>query len=207
MSTRPVIAIDGDGVLLNYNRTFGALWEAHFGVELEAVEPRAYHAVNFWGVEAPEKGHAFWDIFDAHGWSSMPPMPGALEACERLHAAGYELVCVTSMPEHRAEHRLQNLQSLGFPIDRVIATNRAPVRGANPKKEALEALLPSWFVDDELRKLKDLPAEISLVLVDPGHPDTPNPAELPRDHLSMEVHSLEEFAEKLLGSYYPSKVD
>jgi phosphoglycolate phosphatase-like HAD superfamily hydrolase len=193
-----LIALDADGVLLDYNRAFGMLWCDYFGCELEIVEPKAYHATNFWGVEPPDKGHEFWNYFDHHGWHAMPAMEGAVEACLALAREGHDLVCVTSMPTHRAGERLANLQALGFPIERVIATGSAADAGANPKKEAIEALCPDWFVDDELRKLKDLAPDICLALVDPGHPDCPNAGQQ-RRHLAMTVPSLAEFAKALLN--------
>ena len=168
-----LIALDADGVLLDYNRQFGRVWERHFGQAPVCVEPRAYHATHYWGLTAPEAGHGFRDTFDQEGWNTMPAMPGAVEACRRLVAAGHRLVCVTSMPAHREEHRLANLRAEGFPIERVIATGSCANKMANPKREAIQALGPDWFVDDELRKLKDLPG-VKCVLVDPDHPDSPN---------------------------------
>lgn len=192
-----LIALDADGVLLDYNRGYGGVWEKHFGVAPELCEPRAYHATTYWGVENPPKDHAFWEQFDREGWANMPAMPGALEACLRLSQAGHTLVCVTSMPEHRAEMRLANLKELGFPIERVIATGTPEDKTINPKKQAIEALQPDWFVDDELRKLKDLPG-VRTVLIDPEHPDTPN-LNQEDSYLSLRVADLAAFAEAVLG--------
>ena len=192
-----LIALDADGVLLNYNQAYGVQWAQHFGEEPVCVEPRAYHATTYWGLEAPEKGHAFWDAFDKSGWTSMPSMEGAVEACKRLVAAGHRLVCVTSMPAHRQADRLRNLQALGFPIEEVIATGSCGNRLDNPKKAAIEALKPDWFVDDELRKLKDLPG-VNCVLVDPIHPDSPNEGQ-DDSFVTWRVHSLAEFADHLLA--------
>lgn len=198
MNSQPlVIALDADGVLLNYNQAFGALWSAHFGGDpLTVQDQTAYHATRYWGVEAPERGDVFWDYFDKNGWRTMPAMEGAIEACKALVAAGHTLVCVSSMPEHRADDRLHNLQTLGFPIERMIATGSRFGSTANPKKEAIEALKPDWFVDDELRKLKDLDG-VKLVLIDPGHSDCPNRGQS-RDFVHMVVPTLADFAKNLL---------
>ena len=196
MNTKSLlIALDADGVLLDYNRGFGNMWKEYFKQPVEECDPRAYHAARYWGVEPPERGHGFWDHFDQNGWRTMPAMPGALEACKILDESGHRLVCVTSMPEHRAGDRLYNLHSLGFPIERVIATGSKFGCTSNPKKEAIEALGPDWFVDDELRKLKDLEG-INLVLINPGHSDCPNRGQA-RDFLHMEVANLLEFAEHI----------
>lgn len=192
-----IIGVDCDGVLLDYNRGYGAMWEQYFGVTLSENEPLAYHATHFWGLEALAKDHGFWDHFDQHGWSNMPAMPGAVEACQRLAAAGHTLVCITSMPAHRAEMRLANLKALDFPIEQVIATGSHADRTANPKREAIEILKPDWFVDDELLKLKDL-GRVRCVLIDPGHPDSPNEGQ-DNSFLEVSVSSLSAFADFLLG--------
>lgn len=193
-----LIALDADGVLLDYNRQFGKVWGEHFGQAPVCVEPRAYHATTYWGVEAPGHDHPFWSAFDQGGWSTMPAMEGAVDACRRLVAAGHHLVCVTSMPTHREAERLANLQALGFPIERVIATGHCKDKTANPKKQAIEALGPDWFVDDELRKLKEL-SGVNCVLVDPVHPDSPNEGQ-DDSYLAMRVHDLAEFANRLLAA-------
>lgn len=191
------IGIDGDGVALDYNRHFGALWMQFFGEPLMVVDDHAYHASRYWGVVPPERGHGFWDYFDQQGWHSMPAMPGAVEACQDLASAGHEIVCVSSMPAHRGPQRLANLQSLGFPIDTMVATGPSGIPGANPKKEAIETLGLDWFVDDELRKLHDLPG-VRCVLVDPGHSDCPNRGQ-DRSYLEMTVPTLAEFSRRLLA--------
>lgn len=101
------------------------------------------------------------------------------------------------MPNHRQAERLANLQALGFPIDEVIATGRHEDRTRNPKQDAIEALKPDWFVDDELRKLKDLPG-VRTVLVDPGHPDSLNTGH-DDSFIEYRVRNLREFAERLLA--------
>lgn len=193
-----LIALDADGVLLDYNRAFGVVWARVQGQAPVCVEPRAYHAINYWGIPTPSDDHPFWDRFDAEGWQDMPAMGGAVEACQRLAAAGHRLVCVTSMPSHRQAERLANLQALGFPIDEVIATGRCEDRSRNPKQDAIEALAPDWFVDDELRKLKDLPG-VRCVLVDPGHPDSPN-TDQDDNFIQYRVADLRGFADRLLAA-------
>ena len=190
-----LIALDADGVLLHYNLAYGKIWEKRFGEKLEIKEKDAYHATTFWGVKNPPYEDDFWKLFAKEGWTNMEPMPGALSACQKLKEAGHRLVCVTSMPPEKRQDRFDNLIALGFPIDDVIATGPAKVRGANPKKEAIDLLQPDIFVDDELRKLKDL--SCVSVLVEPEIcPDSPNTGE-PDGFLSCRVENLLEFAEKL----------
>lgn len=61
-------------------------------------------------------------------------MPGAVDACHALWAAGFDLVCVTALPERHAAARQANLRQLGFPIERVIATDNVAT-GSSPKAQ------------------------------------------------------------------------
>jgi hypothetical protein len=191
------IGLDADGVLLNYNLAWGAVWAKASGMTPTCVEPRAYHATTYWGVEAPPAEAAFWALFDQEGWQAMAAMDGAVQACQRLVDAGHTLVCVTSMPAHRQQARLDNLKALGFPIEQVVATGHCEDRSRNPKQDAIAGLDLDWFVDDELRKLKDL-GSVRCVLVDPGHPDSPNDGHSDA-FLVARVTNLTQFADLVLA--------
>lgn len=193
-----LIAIDGDGVLLDYNPVVGHIWLRHFGETITPKDTGAFYTSNYWGVEEPERGHPFWDTFDQHGWQLMTALPGAVEACHRLVAAGYELVCVSSIPAHRAPVRLANLKSLGFPIERVVGSGAIAHHLPAPKKAAIEALGPAWFIDDEIRKLSGFEHKLGLALVDTQSPDNPNNG-VARDHLDVVVSTFADFVDWLLA--------
>lgn len=184
INSKPILAVDCDGVLLNYNLAYGQAYEEHFGTKLSVKDPLAFHATNYWGIEEPPVNSSFWQAFNEEldMWTRMPAIPGAVEACHEFVAMGFELVCVTSMPEKMAEKRQWNLQDLNFPIERVIACGRKHQENdfvpqeqssKNPKKEAIEKLCPAWFVDDEWRKLKGFEG-INLVMIDPGYSENLN---------------------------------
>ena len=217
---KPIIALDADGVLLDYRLSFGSIYNHHFKVELEVKDPNAFHADQFWGVETPERDALFWkDFITQDAWGKMEALPGAVEACHKLVELGFELVCVTSMPFEYQDRRLHNLQELGFPIERVIAVGKNsknldvanhPIEAKaeqagekhpnrpfkdplfNPKKVAIDDLKPEWFVDDEFRKLQGIEG-VGLVLLDPGYSDTPNVNVSP-NHVSVQVENLLEFS-------------
>lgn len=119
--TKKIFALDADGVLLNYKAAFPGVFLKAFGRPLPLVRPDAYHATTAYGLTL-EPGTAEHDQFFSHfgveDWSAMPLMPGVLAACGALHDAGYELVCVTSMPTRFEAARLANFRLHGLPIDR-----------------------------------------------------------------------------------------
>lgn len=173
------IALDCDGVLLDYNTAYSKAWFNVFGERLVLNNPRSYwpmerlNARRLMGVELEQ----FRSAFDLEFWTTIPAVPGALEACERLADQGYNLVCVTALPEKFADARAQNLRDLGFPITRVITTG-SEIAGGNPKAQAIADLGPVAFVDDYAPYLVGVapPVHLALILRDPVR--SPNVGEL-----------------------------
>ncbi|UJR17104.1 hypothetical protein I4U23_004000 [Adineta vaga] len=155
---KPIIALDCDGVLLDYQTTYAHIYRKTFGKEVTLVAPKAYYASVRYGITwTPEERSRFRAAWDADAWRTMSMLDGALEACQLLHAAGYELVCVTALRQCFTEHRLENFRLHGFPIDRIISTSvDKEDRNKNPKKHAIEQLRPIIFVDDKKQNFKDI---------------------------------------------------
>lgn len=166
MIARPLIALDCDGVLLDFQLGYASAWARAFGEAPAERDPLAYWPMDRWAVErlTPERRPLFRAAFDAHFWTTLPPIEGALDACHRLHAAGFELVCVSALELEFEAARLRNLRDLGFPIERVIATGNAEGE-RSPKADAIESLNPIAFVDDYLPYLRGLPAQVHTALV------------------------------------------
>jgi phosphoglycolate phosphatase-like HAD superfamily hydrolase len=170
------IAIDGDGVLLDYNTAYAQAWFNAFGERLILSNPQAYWPIERWSARllANDELEQFRNAFDQEFWSTIPAIPGALEACERLADQGYNLVCVTALHDRFADARAHNLRHLGFPISRVITTSNV-IAGVSPKARAIADLRPVAFVDDYSPYLVGVapPVHLALILRDPvGSPNT-----------------------------------
>jgi phosphoglycolate phosphatase-like HAD superfamily hydrolase len=170
--SKGIIALDGDGVLLDYNLAYAHAWERAFGVLPKLVDPNAYWPMDRYGVPHLN-GSAMAKLQAARGylfWSSMQAIDGALVACQALVDSGYELVCVTAIKSEFLEARKQNIRELGFPIERVIAAPRDGHGTVSPKAGALAELMPLAFVDDLAPYLRGIPQEIhaALILRDPN---------------------------------------
>ena len=175
---KPTIALDADGVLLNYHHAYRHAWHKAFGVMPQLRDPLAYWPIDRWEVRhlvGNELDH-FRACFEEEFWSTIPAIAGAVDACVRLHEEGYELVCVSAIETKFQAARLHNLRDCGFPIGRVIATDSA-VSQISPKAAALSELNPIAFVDDYLPYLKGIPRHIhsALILREPN--GSPNIAE------------------------------
>lgn len=147
---KPLIALDCDGVLLDYSLAYASLWERAFGIYPKEKTPNAYSHFDRWDVSrlSGENLQHLRSCMDWHFWSTMQPINGAVEACHELVSMGYDLVCVTAIDHKNSKHRWENLISMGFPIKEIYATGSDKVDGNSPKAETINQLNPDYFVDD-----------------------------------------------------------
>jgi phosphoglycolate phosphatase-like HAD superfamily hydrolase len=175
MTPSKTIALDCDGVLLDYSLAYGNAWWRAFGEHPTLQSPNSYWPINRWGVPrlSGQMLEQFRTSFDDEFWSTIPAVEGALDACHQLVKAGYELVCVTALEELNLNARKHNLKNLGFPISEVIATDSMQ-SDVSPKASVLNQLKPVAFVDDYAPYLVGVSREIhkALILRDPiGSPN------------------------------------
>lgn len=166
MTSRPLIALDGDGVLLDYNLAYAKAWERATGRYPAERDLKAYWAMDRWDVKRldGESLERFRACFDVEFWSTIPPLDSAVEACHRLHDKGYDLVCVTALRVDLASARLRNLREHGFPIEKVFATPNS-LGQRSPKADILDQLKPVAFVDDYLPYMLGINSNIHTALI------------------------------------------
>jgi len=139
----------------------------------------------------------FRACFDENFWANIAPIAGAVQACQLLANAGFELVCVTALESKFAKARLLNLEASGFPIKKVITTSHE-VRQTSPKADVVNQLKPCAFVDDFLPYMRGINRGIhkALILRDPnGSPNTGPELDL----LNSTHRNLAEFADAYMG--------
>lgn len=191
------IALDVDGVLLNYHTGYAKAWELAFGEPLQEVNPRAYWAVDRYNARRLDHSEVvkLREHMDYDFWSDLDPLEGALEACKQLYSKGYRLICVSALSPEFRQARFENLLNHGFPIEDVVATGNEGLGGMSPKAAAIGYLAPSAFVDDYLPYLVGVQKEkthLALITREPeGSPNKgPNLAIADSSH-----HTLEDFAD------------
>jgi hypothetical protein len=169
------LAVDCDGVLVDYPPAYEIVWERAFGQKLSVVDASAYHATNRYGVsfESREQMLHFFSFFTDDVWESLPALPGAVHACERLVEAGFELVTVTALDFKFEKARIANLHRHGFPIDHVITTGRSDL--GFTKAAALNLLGPVAMVDDLAANFLGLDSGIHRALIHKKAKDSPAP--------------------------------
>jgi phosphoglycolate phosphatase-like HAD superfamily hydrolase len=163
---RPLIALDADGVLLDFHLGYASAWQRAFGHAPVERDPLAYWPMDRWHVERldAQRREQFRAAFDDHFWATMPAIEGAVHACHRLQDAGFDLVCVSALDLEFEAARLSNLRDLGFPIERVIATGNAAGE-RSPKADTLTELRPVAFVDDYVPYMRGVPGHVHTALV------------------------------------------
>ena len=173
---KPIIALDCDGVLLDYNLALAKHWGRFTGIEPAEIDPLAYWYLDRWNIQrlTGERLAQWRDFLDDEFWSTIPAFPGAVQACQSLHESGFELVCVTALSDRFAEARQKNLRDHGLPITQLYTTGRGLGQNS-PKKAILDALSPIAFVDDYLPYFEGVDSQIhtALILREPnGSPNT-----------------------------------
>lgn len=199
-----LIALDGDGVMLDYITAYANLWERAFGEKLQMKDPQGHWVENRYHVRTLEKEELkyFRKFFKDEFWSTIPALPGAVEACNTLVDAGNEIICVTAVDKEWEAARMHNLKNLGFKVQAVVGTGNnghafnskaVKIEYYSPKAEYLNWLKPEVFVDDYLMYHHGVDNSIhkALILREPnGRIDS---------HPTVEVHSrhnnLSEFAQ------------
>lgn len=163
---KPLIVLDCDGVLLDYNLAYASQWKRVFGTYPREKDPKGFFPWERWDIHMfdDEQKKKWNDHSDFHFWSTMPAIPGALESCRRLVEYGYDLVCVTALDPEHLEARKKNLVDLGFPLNDVIATGR--MAEGNPKAAIINKLAPDFFVDDHLPYFESIHPDISCIWID-----------------------------------------
>ena len=139
--TRPVIALDADGVLLDFHLAYAHAWRRVFGSFPAERDPLAYWPMDRWDV--PRLGLIGKDALPGgvqRGfWSSVPSMPGAVQARHRLADAGYELGASRRWSSASRPPGCATCAHSGYPIERVIATGHRET-ACSPKAAAVESI-------------------------------------------------------------------
>lgn len=200
-----LIALDADGVMLDFDAAYVNLWEKVFGYRPKEINPDAYWAFDRYDVPylSGDELVEFKKHFNDEFWLKIPAIPGAAEAVNRLYNAGYDVCCVSALPKDYAVARQLGLYRQGFPIMSVYAVG-APVNAvqfhANNKVTVLNSLKPICFVDDYLPYHEGVSAATIKVLIDRNPIKSPNrdPELQKRIKVDHKVKNLVEFVDWFL---------
>ncbi|MHB1666091.1 hypothetical protein [Thiomonas sp.] len=139
---KPVVAVDADGVILDFEARWVEVAEQTLGRSL-VKQSAEYHFIPRYGITKAEYGQT-WDAFDAMGgWATLPLLDGADVALRRL-AEHYTIHVVTGIELRFKAARWANIRHHGLPVHEVHVTGHRD----NTKETILRNLRPEAFVDD-----------------------------------------------------------
>lgn len=166
------IALDCDGVILDYNHTWGKILSSFLQQEV-FPKKTAYFAYNVFDYKlSKEQTKKFHEIFHEHGWIQMQALQGALEAIKILQKKKFEIHIVTSIPQEAHLYRKTNLQNLGIDFNSLHTVGFH--ENINPKKEIINNMNPLYFVDDLLQNFEGVNNTTNCILIDIPGEDNPN---------------------------------
>jgi hypothetical protein len=154
------IALDFDGTIADAAGAKVAYARERFGVELTPATSMRPEALPLLGERRYERMVA--DVFGSELSAAMDPMPGAIEALERL-GRSHQLHIVTARWEHEREFAEQWLARQGIAIESITVTGRGPKVGACA---LLEADLLFEDSPGELAHFADSARALSLALLE-----------------------------------------
>ena len=92
-----LILLDQDGVLADFERGFGDVWNLRYGDHMPALAPSTRKSFRLTDDYPPHLADAVRSIYEARGfYRSLPPMPGALAGVRDLLEEGHDVRICTS---------------------------------------------------------------------------------------------------------------
>lgn len=193
MQPKPIAAIDGDGVLFDYDTRYIDAWEKAFNWRPTLVNPAAYTVTAKYGVpelEGEELAH-LRSFIDGDFFRYMSFYDGVEEAV-RILAEHYDLVCVTALSHDMRSAREDALRHLPFKgvVSTPVPKGWCRHTGTSPKAEAIRDIGATLFVDDYLPFHRNVGAGVHQVLL--SHPNETHTA-LDLKHIDAVHENFVEF--------------
>lgn len=156
---------DVDGVLLDFYGGAAHILEEMLGRRMVKVDDRPATRHRYGLTDAEYQQMRVVMRTHAHGWANLPVLPGAVEAIQRVMAAGLEVSFLSSCGQSLFELRRANLDALGLSACGLVCVEDAD---KNAKGQVLARLQPVVFVDDHMKMLAQAPLVPERVWIDHG---------------------------------------
>lgn len=148
---RCTVALDCDGVLLDFLTHFKTIGEYALGREL-IDSSNVYDLSARYGLTSDERSRIMHIFEKENGWSNLPSLDGALDSAKELQEAGHRVIVVTAIEEQFRTARLSNLAHFGFVPDHMYCVG---TQHGHTKSDAYKEEMPHVIVDDRLVYLQE----------------------------------------------------
>ena len=166
------IAFDADGVLLDFLGSFGKAASVVTGKTCTHKGDSYSLGVKF-GLTSEELDQTWIEFNEKKYWRNLEPLAGAIEAIDKLQAAGFSNIhVVTAIPEQFRADRHANFRKLGFSPEGIHCVEHT-TRWA--KVPPITALKPFMFIDDRIEHLHSNPQVPLLIHIDHKDEQFPDP--------------------------------
>jgi len=187
----PIVAVDLDGVLLDFEKAFRQC--AEWTLRRSIPEPCDDYALSDrFGLSVRETAKV-WDAFHRGNWWERVPLYGdAWDVIEELEGLGCSLWAITNVDSQHLNARAVSLQGM-IPSGRIITLGHeaAPAQRAN----VLRDLRATAFLDDRSDNTNAAVLHVpTTVLLDRGYRGMPEPV-----HGVTVIDDLRDFPEVIFG--------
>lgn len=142
------VAVDTDGVVLDFLKRFELAAKEFLGRELERLNSE-YDLGLRYGMTAREVDGVWEHFHNAGHWKHIPVIPGAAQAIAKLQEQ-HHVHLVTAIDPHLHDDRRFNLLTHGIDNVTIHCTGHG-----NSKLDTLRALSPVIYFDDHPRHIED----------------------------------------------------
>ena len=160
-----LLALDVDGVILNFDSFYSKFAYEKFGVTIQ--DKTAWNMNQRYGL-SENQDKEVWQMINESNWTRLPIFEDVKQAVEIINQlqskSNLEVIFVSSFNQQYFDGRFHDLQCAGFNIDKhqLIACGT----GNKSKLDFIKAekSYADWFVDDRITNLHDV-ASISEHLI------------------------------------------
>ena len=158
-----LLALDVDGVILNFDDFYAKFAYEKFGVTIQ--NKTAWNMNQRYGL-SEKQDKEIWHIINKSNWTKLPIFEDVKKAVKIINQlqskSNLEVIFVSSFNQQYFDGRFHDLKCAGFNLDKhqLIACGT----GNNSKLDFIKAEKINWFVDDRITNLHDV-ASISEHLI------------------------------------------
>lgn len=158
-----LLALDVDGVILNFDDFYSKFAYEKFGVTIQ--NKTAWNMNQRYGL-SEKQDKEIWHIINKSNWTKLPIFEDVKKAVKIINQlqskSNLEVIFVSSFNPKHFDGRFHDLQCAGFNLDKhqLIACGT----GNNSKLDFIKAEKIDWFVDDRITNLYDV-SSISTHLI------------------------------------------
>lgn len=178
-----LILLNSEGVLLDYSKGFGEIYQKIFQKKLNVINPYATNINDYydliWKDENQKKN--FYQQFNDFGGDDLPEVEGAAKAVSLLKKKNYKIIALSHIPGELQEAKHRNLIQKKINVDATIATVDSP------REKLIEILKPNYYIDTLPLNFKS--SDIKNILI-----DTSDNAQVNHKYVFKTFKSLEAFA-------------